>query len=87
MEGLAHYQQQDYQAALACFEDAYRAQPLPALLYNIAQCQIRLNRRADAVRTLERMLAQPGMQAHPQAQQLLNELRQQGAGAATSGGS
>lgn len=56
-QGTALYQRGEYQAAFAEFEAAYRASPHPAILFNMAQCQVQLGRRAEAIRLLERLLA------------------------------
>lgn len=40
--GRAYYNQGNYEKALEQFEEAYRLQPLPELLYNIGQCHERL---------------------------------------------
>jgi hypothetical protein len=52
--GVALYNEGNYSAALAEFEASYRANPTPALYYNIGLTQKALFRYADAIATLEK---------------------------------
>jgi tetratricopeptide (TPR) repeat protein len=54
--GQAYYKQGDYDKALEQFEEAYRLQPLPELLYNIGQCHERLQDLPAAIEAYERYL-------------------------------
>lgn len=59
--GAESYQQGDYGRALASFEMARRLKPIAALDYNIARCNDRLERYAEAIEAYERFLvASPG---------------------------
>lgn len=63
-EGQAAYQQGDFAAALALFQQAYDTFPAPALLFNIAQCHRKMNNAAAALETLEKYKAgDPNMPA------------------------
>jgi tetratricopeptide (TPR) repeat protein len=48
-EGVRRYDRGDYFEALAAFERAFRISDAPGLLFNIAQCQRKLGRRAVAL--------------------------------------
>lgn len=61
--GSAYYKQGNYEKALEQFEEAYRLDPLPELLYNIGQCHERLQDYRDAIDAYGRYL-----DADPQAQ-------------------
>lgn len=58
--GVGLYDQGDYTGALAEFDAAYRAAPRFELLFNIGVTQRRLFRYGDAVKSLERYLAEGG---------------------------
>ncbi len=58
--GLKLFDQGDDDGALVEFERAYELVPHPLVLYNIGLVQIELGRPVEAVRTLDRVLAQPG---------------------------
>lgn len=63
-EGQAAYQQGDFAAALALFQQAYDTFPAPALLFNIAQCHRKMSNAAAALETLEKYKAgDPNMPA------------------------
>jgi tetratricopeptide (TPR) repeat protein len=47
-EGLAHFNLREYHQALTSFAEAYRAEPDPAFLFNMAQTYRKLGRDADA---------------------------------------
>jgi tetratricopeptide (TPR) repeat protein len=55
--GRAFYERREYPQALAEFEAARRAQPLPALHFNVARCYDRMDQPAAAIREYERYLA------------------------------
>jgi tetratricopeptide (TPR) repeat protein len=55
--GIAYYDEARYDDAAREMEAAYRLKPLPALLYNLAQCYERLGRAADAAETYRRYLS------------------------------
>jgi len=48
-KGNEHYALAEYAPALAQYKLAYRVKPLPAFLFNIAQCHRKLNQHADAI--------------------------------------
>jgi len=48
-EGNEHYTLGEFAEALAGYKRAYRAKPLPAFLFNIAQCHRKLNQDQDAI--------------------------------------
>jgi tetratricopeptide (TPR) repeat protein len=54
--GKAYYDQGSYDKALEQFEEAYRLQPLPELLYNIGQCHERLQDYPAAIEAYSRYL-------------------------------
>ncbi|MCS6799245.1 MAG: hypothetical protein NZ898_12085 [Myxococcota bacterium] len=58
--GVAAFARADYQAALEAFERAYRTQPHPAVLVNIANCHLNLERPMDAAVYFERYLREAG---------------------------
>jgi tetratricopeptide (TPR) repeat protein len=53
-DGEKAYQKGKYADALASFQKAYDLVPLPALLYNVAQCYRRMNDHVHAVETYDR---------------------------------
>lgn len=55
--GVQLAEQGRFAAAKAAFQSAYELQPHYLVLYNIAQCDVRLERWRDAITTLERFLA------------------------------
>jgi hypothetical protein len=57
-EGAQHYEQAEYAAALAKFEQAYALFPSPNLLFNIGQASRELGRPLDAIDAFERFLAE-----------------------------
>jgi tetratricopeptide (TPR) repeat protein len=54
-----HYQARRFERALAAFENAYDAYPLPGFLYNEAACLEQLGRVIEAADTYERYLKVP----------------------------
>jgi hypothetical protein len=56
-EGVRLANEGRFESARAVFRSAYELQPHPSVLYNIAQCEVRLGDAASAVATLERFLA------------------------------
>jgi hypothetical protein len=61
--GSRHYQEGRYDEAIAEYEAAYRAQPHPSVLYNIAQAHERLLVYPKAVEYFQRYLAEAGPNA------------------------
>jgi hypothetical protein len=61
------------------FRSAYELQPHPSVLYNIAQCEVRLGDTASAITTLERFLETGGREIREEQRQAvqkqLDELR------------
>jgi hypothetical protein len=64
--GVASAKHHAFTEALSEFQLAYAAFPNHAVLYNIAQALILLNRPSEAVRTLERYLFEGGAQIDPE---------------------
>jgi hypothetical protein len=56
--GLAHYNLDEYAAALTAFEEGYRLKPLPLFLFNIAQAHRKLGNTAKAIEFYRRFLTQ-----------------------------
>ena len=56
MAGQSYYQQGRYEKAIEEFEEAYRLDPKPLLLYNIAQSHEKLGNLKEAVEYLEKFL-------------------------------
>jgi len=78
-EGVRLANEGRFASARAVFRSAYELQPHPSVLYNIAQCEVRLGDTASAVATLERFL-ETGASDIPQEQRQavrmqLDELR------------
>lgn len=77
-QAIRYYQQDDYERALASFRAAYQASPHPSVLYNMAQCQIRLGKRQEAIRLLEQLLTeQPNTPMRDEAGRMIERLRRQ----------
>jgi hypothetical protein len=57
-EGAQHYEQAEFAAALAKFEQAYALFPSPRLLFNIGQASRELGRPVEAIHAFEGFLAQ-----------------------------
>jgi tetratricopeptide repeat protein len=58
LAGQSYYDQASYADALREFNEAYRISKRPALLYNLARCYEALEQYSDAVKMLERYLAE-----------------------------
>ena len=56
-KGNEHYNLGEFVQALELYRHAYRAKPLPAFLFNIAQCHRKLGQHADAVTMYQSFLA------------------------------
>jgi tetratricopeptide (TPR) repeat protein len=55
--GVERFNDGSFKAALVKFQKAYALAPLPAVLFNIATCQMQLQRYDEALDTFERYLA------------------------------
>lgn len=72
-----HYNLGEFETALAYFKDAYQAAPLPALLFNIAQCHRNLGNVREAIFFFERYLEErPAAPDAAQVHALLEELHE-----------
>jgi tetratricopeptide (TPR) repeat protein len=63
--GLALARERDYARALLEFQRAYEVSPHFSVLYNIARAELALNRRAQALTTLQRYLDEAGDRVEP----------------------
>jgi tetratricopeptide (TPR) repeat protein len=74
--GQQHYRLGEYVASLADFKEAYRLAPLPAFLFNIAQCHRELGQDDDALRFYRSYLAsaKPNDPERPNIEQRIVEL-------------
>lgn len=54
--GRAHFQLQEYDAAIAAWKEAWRLRPAPSLLFNIAQAERLAGRAAESKRAYEAFL-------------------------------
>jgi hypothetical protein len=54
--GAVLYADENYEGALAAFEESYRLREVPVVLFNIAQTLRRLNRYGEAIESYERYL-------------------------------
>ena len=54
--GAVLYSDENYEGALAAFEESYRLRAVPVVLFNIAQTLRRLNRYSEAIEAYERYL-------------------------------
>jgi tetratricopeptide (TPR) repeat protein len=73
-----HYNLGEFEQALTHFKEAYAAKPLPALLFNIAQCHRNSGRPRDAIFFFERYLEeQPNAPEAAEIERLLEDLRDQ----------
>ncbi len=59
-QGVSRFRRGDARGALAAFEEAFRLVPDPAILYNLGQTELALEREARAYQSLERYLAESG---------------------------
>lgn len=57
IQSSTHFQRGDYDAALTALLKAYELQPLPLLLFNIAQAYRKAGKREEALRYYERFVA------------------------------
>jgi hypothetical protein len=57
-QGVALFNEGDFNGALAEFEGAYRLEPLPSILYNVALTEKALFRYTDSITHFERYLAE-----------------------------
>ena len=78
-EGVQLANEGRFESARAVFRSAYELQPHPSVLYNIAQCEVRLGDKAGAVATLQRFLETGGREIGERQRQAvqrqLDELR------------
>ena len=58
-EGVRHFSAQRFAEALNAFQRAYRTRPHPAVLVNIANCQLALDQPQEAIASFERYLSDP----------------------------
>ena len=58
--GVRHFQSGEFRLALDEFRDAYRIRPHPAVLVNIANCYMEINRPVDAAQNFERYMREAG---------------------------
>ncbi len=76
LRGQTLYSQADYAGALAAFGTAHRQYGAPALLFNMAACQVMMNQLRDASNNLQLYLSvAPNAPNRIQAEQLLNAVR------------
>jgi tetratricopeptide (TPR) repeat protein len=78
-----YYQQKDYKRAIDTFEGVLSAQPdakfLDVILFNYARCLFRLERKAEARKQFEQLLADfPESPLAPDAKRIAEALRKQG---------
>ena len=74
-EGVRLANEGRFESARAVFRSAYELQPHPSVLYNIAQCEVRLGDTASAIGTLERFLeTEAGDIRQEQRQAVLEQL-------------
>ncbi len=57
-QGVERFDANDYEGALAAFRDAYRLQPHPTVLVNIANCYLYLDRPVEAASFFRRYLVE-----------------------------
>lgn len=76
-QAQAAYAAQDYPKALASFEEAYRLYPVPALLFNIAQCYRLMGQDEEALKNYKRFLSeQPDTPYAAEVQGRIKELEE-----------
>lgn len=74
--GNQHYQLGEFAPALAMYKRAYQVKPLPAFLFNIAQCHRKLGQHADAVAMYQSYLVGvPSAENKPLVDDLIAESR------------
>jgi tetratricopeptide (TPR) repeat protein len=75
-EGVSAYERGDYSVALKHFQSAYASAPSPEYFYNIARCQERLGRWAEAASAYELYLAgKPTIEDAVQIRERISDLR------------
>ena len=75
-DAKAHYNAQDYLAAVKLFQDAYVISKEPALLINIGQCYRQMNKNEEAAKSLKAFLREaPDSELRPEIERLLLELQ------------
>jgi hypothetical protein len=77
-QGVALYNDGNFGAALAEFDEAYRLHPTPGVLYNIGLTQKSLFRYSEAIDSLERYLRDStglAPERRAEVQQLVNEMK------------
>lgn len=77
-QGVALFNDENFSAALAEFETAYRLRPSPGVLYNIGLTQKRLFRYGEAIDALERFIKESTdlpAERRAEAEQLIAEMR------------
>jgi hypothetical protein len=57
VEGVRHFESENYESALALFEESYALRPSHVVLFNIAMCEKALLRYAESTATFERLLS------------------------------
>lgn len=75
-EGNEHYTLGEFAQALAAYKRAYRAKPLPAFLFNIAQCHRKLDQDQEAIAMYQSYLVGvPDAKNKPMVESLIAESR------------
>ncbi len=64
-EGLALVDRGDFAGAIVAFKEAYASKPASAVLWNIGQAYVALDRPAEAIAALERYLREGGDEIDP----------------------
>jgi tetratricopeptide (TPR) repeat protein len=76
--GQIHFDLKEYQEALRHFKDAYRLAPDPVLLFNIAQCHVKLGQPEDALGFYRNYLRRaPSAANRPDVEKKITELEEQ----------
>lgn len=87
-KGQSYYKQGKYQAAWVEFSSAFQIVELPDLLFNIARCEVRMGRRADAAKHFRQFLvARPNDPEADNIRRQIAELEGTSAAAGASGSS
>jgi hypothetical protein len=74
--GVALYDQGKYREAIVQFENAYRLQPHPSVLFNIARCHENLGELTEALAYYQRMLADPAVENRADVEARVREIRE-----------
>ncbi|MCA9553717.1 MAG: hypothetical protein KC933_26995 [Myxococcales bacterium] len=69
-DGMTHYRNREYDAAVKKFEAAYAINQQPELIYNVARAHEKALRRDEAIQAYERFLNLPGSTADLRAKAL-----------------